>query len=658
MPSSIELGFFVRPDTLDFRDRMFRPSLVEVPSEVPLTRFAECKVPVLNQGKAWVCTGFALATVVHYLLRRRATHPDMTLVSPAMLFEMARRYDEYPDEHFQGSSARGAMKGWHLHGVCAEKLWPYRASRLDRRLTAERARDSATRPLGAYFRVNHRDLVAMHCALAEVGVLYAVANVHQGWIHPGRGGRITARGKILGSHAIVIVAYDNRGFWFQNSWGRHWGADGFGFLEYDDWLENGVDTWVARLGVPTQFDRPAAAAKMTAAGSGFARAQTMRHLRSHIVRIHNDGYLQTNDVYGTSADDLTTIFDEDFRDRTARWKRKRLMLFAGAGLAPLGANVQRGVADYRAAMLEQEIYPLAFVWRTGFWETVGALLRQALSQRQPENGPGSDTDFLLDRMDDALEPLARELGGKLQWDEIKRTALQATTRAQGGVRLTLQRIARLMERDKSIELHLVGHGAGAVMLAPAVQLFTTKGRVTSGPLRGRIGMGKRIESCVLWAPACTVQLFHDTFFYAIRDRLIRRFLLMTLTDRAERSDNCAGVYRKSLLYLVSHALESEFRVPGDESSDGAEIVGMEKFLLAYENFKLLLRRASVQWVRSPNTDAGTSHYHSTARHHGDFDDDHATLTSTTGWILDRPPADVSVAIHRSASSARRWRQSL
>ena len=658
MPPPIELGFFVRPDTLDFRDRMFRPSLVEVPSEVPLTRFTDCKVPVLNQGKAWVCTGFALATVVHYLLRRRTTHPDMTLVSPAMLFEMARRYDEYPEEHFQGSSARGAMKGWHLHGVCSEKLWPYRASRVDRRLTAERAREAATRPLGAYFRVNHRDLVAMHCALAEVGVLYAVANVHVGWMHPPHSGRITPRGTILGSHAFVIVAYDNRGFWFQNSWGRHWGADVFGFLEYDDWLENGVDTWVARLGVPTQFDRPVAAARMTAAGSGFARAQTMRHLRSHIVRIHNDGYLQTNDVYGTSAEDLTTIFEEDFRDRTARWKRKRLVLFAGAGLAPLGAIVQRGVADYRAAMLEQEIYPLAFVWRTGFWDTVGALLRQALSQRQPENGPGSETDFLLDRMDDALEPLAREQGGKLQWDEMKRTALQATTRAEGGVRLTLQRIARLMDRDRSVELHMVGHGAGAILLAPAVQFFTSKGRITSGPLRGRIGLGKRIESCVLWAPACTVQLFHDTFFYAVRDRLIRRFLLMTLTDRAERSDNCAGIYRKSLLYLVSHALESEFRVPGDESADGAEIIGMEKFVRTYENLKPLLRRASVQWIRSPDEDASATRYHSTARHHGDFDDDHATLASTTGWILGTSPADVPVTIHRSASSARRWRRSL
>src|SRR3546814_3440433 len=37
------------------------------------------------------------------------------------------------------------------------------------------------RPLGAYFRVNHRDLVAMHSAITEVGVLYATATVHAGW---------------------------------------------------------------------------------------------------------------------------------------------------------------------------------------------------------------------------------------------------------------------------------------------------------------------------------------------------------------------------------------------------------------------------------------------------------------------------------------------
>lgn len=58
-------------------------------------------------------------------MRQRKVVPDVTPVSPRMFYEMARRYDEWPGENYSGSSARGAMKGWHKHGVCEEKLWPY-----------------------------------------------------------------------------------------------------------------------------------------------------------------------------------------------------------------------------------------------------------------------------------------------------------------------------------------------------------------------------------------------------------------------------------------------------------------------------------------------------------------------------------------------------
>ena len=36
---------------------------------------------------------------------------------------MARRYDEWPGESYEGSSARGAMKGFVRHGVCLAKTW-------------------------------------------------------------------------------------------------------------------------------------------------------------------------------------------------------------------------------------------------------------------------------------------------------------------------------------------------------------------------------------------------------------------------------------------------------------------------------------------------------------------------------------------------------
>src|SRR4051812_29841784 len=127
-----------------------------------------------------------------------------------MLYEMAKRYDEWPGENYDGSSARGAVKGWHRHGICAETLWKFDPEKPDRELNERRVRDAACRPLGAYYRVNHRDLISMHSALAEVGILYATATVHEGWENVGEDGAIeySEDGKILGGHAFAIVAFD------------------------------------------------------------------------------------------------------------------------------------------------------------------------------------------------------------------------------------------------------------------------------------------------------------------------------------------------------------------------------------------------------------------------------------------------------------------
>src|SRR5690348_13085484 len=86
--------FDARRDTLDFRDRMYEPTLVEVPVKKSLDDYLGWRVPVLDQGTEGACTGFGLATVVHYLLRTRRVVPDSDAVSPRMLYDMARRYDE------------------------------------------------------------------------------------------------------------------------------------------------------------------------------------------------------------------------------------------------------------------------------------------------------------------------------------------------------------------------------------------------------------------------------------------------------------------------------------------------------------------------------------------------------------------------------------
>ena len=77
--------------------------------------------------------------------------------------------------------------------------------------------------------------------------------------------------------------------------------------------------------------------------------------------------------------------------------------------------------------------------------------------------------------------------------------------------------------------------------------------------RGRRAQGIPVDigTCTFWAPACTIELFQQNVPAGDRERAAsERFALFTLTDKAEQDDNCANIYHKSLLYLVSNAFES------------------------------------------------------------------------------------------------------
>lgn len=131
-------------------------------------------VSAMNQGVEGACSVFGLTAVVHALLRMRAPDPANVApdpVSTRMLYDMARHYDVWEGETHAGSSCHGAMKGWYRHGVYWQTLWQHAPGEYVDMYTEEHARDAQQRPLGAYCRVNHKDLAAMHAAIVEAGVL-------------------------------------------------------------------------------------------------------------------------------------------------------------------------------------------------------------------------------------------------------------------------------------------------------------------------------------------------------------------------------------------------------------------------------------------------------------------------------------------------------
>jgi hypothetical protein len=618
-----------RPDPLDFRDRMYEATLVEVPPRRPLNLYRKIKVPILNQGAEGACTGFGLATVINYLLCLHGKG-SFQPVSPRMLYDMAKRYDEWPGETYEGSSARGAMKGWHKHGVCAERVWPQKAE-TDSQLTAQRSADALTRPLGAYYRVNHRDLICMHSALTEVGVLYASSEVHEGWNEVRPDGEIPLKDKIIGGHAFAIVGYDEKGFWIQNSWGRTWGKGGFGLIRYDDWLTNGSDIWVARLGVPVESQTWRGTAALAWSPAGHPLGYTNDDLRPHIIGIGNNGLLRSTGNFGSTPESVAEIFHTYIPAITAGWKKKRILLFAHGGLVGEESAIQK-LAENRASLLEAEIYPISFIWKSDYWTTLTNILRDALSRRTVAGILDGAKDFMLDRLDDGLEPFARAFTGKSEWDEMKSNALDATVSAKGGARLALQHLSAFVAQDSTTEIHVLGHSAGAIFHAALIQLLTVSGAIKEGPLTGEQGLGLKVKTCTLWAPACTMELFKQTYRPAILSQVIEDFAIFGLKDQIEQDDNCANIYHKSLLYLVSNAFENRVHIPLLQP-DGEPILGMAKFVAQDKAVAGLFQNGNATWIPSPNDEPLGSPRASTAAHHGDFDDDCATLRATFARIV-------------------------
>jgi hypothetical protein len=642
---------YARPDGIDFRDKMYVPTLVEVPVERKLEDYRKAAAPILDQGEEGACTGFGLATVAHYLLLTRRDSRDPAPVSPFMLYDMARRYDEWAGEDYEGSSCRGAIKGWYKHGVCKQELWRSSSAKI-KALSQDVVTDAAARPLGAYFRVNHKDLVAMHAAITEAEVLYASATVHTGWEKVKSNGKVRFETKPLGGHAFAIVAYDKDGFWIQNSWGEDWGHDGFCHITYQDWLVNGSDVWAARLGAPVMLPEALRSAETSMVGAVRSKAFVYTDIRPHVISIKNDGQLDEHGDIGTSPDMVREIFQEDFLRITAGWKKKRLVLYAHGGLVGEEAALQR-VSDYRKATLQAECYPLAFIWKSDYWTTLKNMLLDATQRRRPEGFLDSTKDFMLDRLDDALEPIARVFTGKAEWSEMKENALMATTSATGGARMVADEIAKLVKSHDDVELHIVGHSAGSIFHAPFVQYLTGQGMIGSGPMApSKVkGLGVKIDSCTLWAPACTTQLFKDSYLPAIDQGLIDRFALFTLTDKAEQDDNCANIYHKSLLYLVSNAFEETARIPLIHP-DGEPILGMQKCVEEDDAVNSIFKQKRADWIRSPNTKPVGSADAAQSMHHGDFDDDEATVKATLARILGKSTTKGEFSFQRSATSKR------
>lgn len=653
-----EIGEFAAnalPDPFDGRDLEYRSGLQPLPAVLDQRQGSKERYVMHQDGNS--CTGHALAAVINAVLAQSEVvdgngaamaYPH---VSPYMLYRLARRYDEFEGDSDVGSSLRGAFKGWFNHGVLLEPDWPalnhYPEPDLDDDDVAGRARE---RPLGAFYRINPYRLDDMQSAIAELNAICVSALIHDGWVKPvelirdGETMYVIARpvnARALGGHAFALVGYNEVGFLVQNSWGVEWSKGGFATLPYEDWLEFAYDAWVARPGVPKTPFASGRSATATATGGNLVTgpAPDLRRLAMHVVNLGNQGRLSLNGKFASSPTQINRAFEH-----MDRWHqlwlaqdpgiKRHVLLYAHGGLT----SEEQGLSAAQENVnwwLNNKIYPIFFAWQSGASETLLDQLADSARERLPF-GLGFD---LIEGADRLVELVARRRF-RWMWDEMKENARAASDPISDpdkvswiptpheaeaaamtdmpGASLTVLRLRDYIQQHgpDSVAVHLVGHSAGAIFHAALLQRLADA--------------GISVASLALLAPALRVDEFiRDVFPHLGTQGLVQSFAIFNLSGERELDDVCGAggfdIYHKSLLYLVSRALE------GSASDIEVPLLGMQKFFdLPFDGQPGLALSQAIRdrgGVSVSSRSIAPDDSRSDALSHGGFARDRLTMTS-------------------------------
>jgi hypothetical protein len=610
----------VFPDLPDIRDKYYESSLRILAPHIhpPLG------IQVRDQGEEGSCTGFGLAAVIDALNATRARLvPDLPAqVSSRMLYEMAKLNDEWKGIAYEGSSVRGAIKGFFHNGVCSETCAPYREKDKTWKLTIPAAKEARSLRLGAYYRLR-KSITDFHSALNETGAIYASANIHAGWEDATGKRAIERSSRTLGGHAFAIVGYNESGFWVQNSWGPTWGQKGVAHWSYLDWSETLIDAWVLQLSVPapdafvlprTSLTGPRAVARPT--------TDTRRgEIIGHFINI-DDGKLQ--ETHSTFATPMSTVEEtaRRLKEETERptpvsesnpdgSKYDHLVIYAHGGLNGLPAEAAR-IDHLTPGFKRNRVYNYHLMWGTSAFE----VLRDSLlgAARRKDERVGSIITDLADR---AFEFVLRGVGTRI-WSQIKDDAEASFARAGGGTQGLRPILNAAAGGPRPLALHLVGHSAGSIILGRMLERWAATANATLS-----------LASVHLMAPACTVEFFNEHFspFIGAKRGSVRidKLFVYNLTDKREQDDvvgpelfeSTVAVYHKSLLYLVSNAFEDE---------RPKRIAGMAEFEEFLSGHPTINHAGDLDKITESNS-------------HGGFDNDDVTMNSILRRILGKEPAE-------------------
>lgn len=314
-------------------------------------------------------------------------------------------------------------------------------------------------------------------------------------------------------------------------------------------------------------------------------------------------------------------------------KPTSLVFWAHGGLVNEGSALA-ATRRYIPWWLANGIYPIHFVWHSGFWDTLGDLLADhagELWKPSEAGGVKGDTGLgpvggpvaagvrvldspVTDLTNKLIEELLRRVGGPAVWSAMKENARRASGPGGGAAYVAAAVAAFQNDFPGMAVVHAAGFSAGANFHQHFVPVL----------VRSNID----IETCTLLVPAMGTQEFKEVLM-PLLGHGVERMAVFGMNTELARADNSFGVYRGSVLQLISAALEA---TPNSPILGLQECINSDPVLDAFFKVAPAVGPAAAVWSV---TATGPLDARSSATTHTAFDEDVPTMDSVVRRIAGR-----------------------
>jgi hypothetical protein len=339
-----------------------------------------------------------------------------------------------------------------------------------------------------------------------------------------------------------------------------------------------------------------------------------RHeIAGHFVHFDDGQFKKRGNYWSTLKDIKNTA--ELIKKSASTKKYNHFLIYAHGGLNTPASSAKR-VRALKEGFKRNGIYPFHIMYDTGLVEELKDTVLRAFTGKRTEGFFTDLHDQIQEQTDLLIEDFLRKPATPI-WEEMKADAFRpfdysSENNTADGIKTITTFIDAL--QDTHLKIHLAGHSTGSLLIGHLLQALDPHNTPNI------------IQSCSLMAPACSIEFYKSHYEPRLLDEEVANNLIKlpqlsiyNLSNRLEEDDNVSLVYRKSLLYLVSRALERHIDKP---------LLGLQKFAKKLDSKSRLTIHVSKKGAKKGAT---------CSKSHGGFDNDLSTMNSILTDILGKPP---------------------